>query len=105
MMPILAKRLFSFLLAAVFLSSCGGVTGISPTTTYSEPALTSQPTKIASTNTIPIENASENVEHIFDVELSRDKKLIALYTTSGIYVYDSTMHFHRPLRSRLMGKN
>lgn len=76
-------------LAMALSSSCGGVTSVPPPEIEKTLAITQdiQTVEIKPTST---ENLPENIERIYDVTISRDKKSIAVFTSKGIYIYDST---------------
>lgn len=72
--------------SVILLSACGGVTPIPPqdlpmSTFQAQNTVIAQPTAT--------ENISETKDRIYDIAVSRDKQNLAVFTSKGIYIYDS----------------
>jgi WD40 repeat protein len=78
-------RLFLSSVSVIFLSACGGVTPVSP---KDLPISTITPT-IQAQNTVTAQPTAEAKDRIYDISVSRDEKNFAVFTSKGIYVYDS----------------
>lgn len=84
---------FRFALPTVLLLAligCGGITPIQPI--EKESTVTSTPKENQASVNVPTLTAaspSKSVEIVFDVASSRDKQNIAVFTSEGIYLYDS----------------
>jgi hypothetical protein len=84
---------FRFALSTVLLLAligCGGITPIKPI--EKESTVTSTPKENQAFINVPTLTAtgiSKAVETVFDVASSRDKQNIAVFTSEGIYLYDS----------------
>jgi hypothetical protein len=87
----ISLRFFLYSVSVILLSACGGVTPIPP---QDLPTPTITPT-IQAQNTVTTqptatENISETKDRIYDISVSRDKQNLAIFTSKGIYIYDST---------------
>lgn len=82
-------RLVLLIVLALILSGCGGITPMPPLETENTPTITPQETHPPVIELTSVEYMPKSTESVFDIAVSRDNQNIAVFTSVGIYLYDS----------------
>lgn len=83
------KHLFLISFSVVLISSCSGVIPVPTLVISPEPVFTLTALQIPVIQTTSTKSVPENPGRVYDIALSPNEKLIAVYTSNGIYIYDS----------------